>query len=132
MDLITTRDEFESTVMCIKHNSKPSFIYISTFNIKVGKFMDSILSTKCPIKIIIGHADMSKKQRIFLDKWFSNYPNVKVRYRKNYHTKFILTDKAVIVGGRNLTESGWDDISLLMRRKETLDKFKKYFDIKFK
>ncbi len=132
MKLLKTKQSFYSEILKLS-KEKPSFFYIASYNMSIDDKMEKVfhnLPVNCDVKIIIGlNEDVGNKQIAFFKRWFSEY-NLKLF--KNCHLKLVITNKSVIIGGRNITNSEWMDLSCAFIGKEIIAQIKKEFLSHFK
>lgn len=132
MKLLKTKKEFYNEILKLA-SENPTFFYMASYNLNVDDNIKKIfkkLPAKCDVKIIIGlNENASIKQREFLKNYFSEY---EIKLLQACHLKLIVTNKGVILGGRNLTDSDWKDLSVLFISKNTISEIKKEFLKHFK
>lgn len=130
MNIIKSKKEFEDELLKIA-KSKPTFFYFCTFGFKLSNFTKDLFNTlpyKCSVKGIIGINDkVSKSQIGFFKSYFKN-----CRIVHSFHVKMIVTDKVALIGGRNLTDSDWDDITIRITKEKGLYNLKKHFESLYK
>lgn len=119
MKLLKTNKEYINELLeCAKSN--PRYFYFSSYNLSLDRYFETILNSlpkACDVKIIIGvNKTISKKQISFYKSRLGKY-NLKLV--KDHHLKILITNKSVILGGRNYTNSGWDDLSVKIPKKST-------------
>lgn len=127
MLLHTTKNSYLKAVNNLLRDN-PKFIYISSYGLRVDSPIMKYLmhESKCKdIRLVIGVRN--RNHSLFLTSFFKKQKKIKIRVKNKYHTKFVLTDKGVIAGGRNFVDSDWKDLTFLMRNKNTLRQFKEYF-----
>jgi hypothetical protein len=130
MKIITTNEQFEKEVLRLSRQN-PSFFYISTFNLRVDKFLDTVLRNlpkKCDKKFLIGVLNTTSKKKINFIKSYLFERRIAFKIIVNHHTKLILTDKSGIVGGRNITASLWNDLDMVVQKSADINKLKRYFN----
>lgn len=120
MKILKTNEEYESELLKII-SEKPKILYIASYGIKISDFTKELISKKkkTDLRILVGYTNMSNKQQAFIKKQLIN-----VKFKKNCHLKLIVSDRCCIIGGRNLTDSGYNDLSF--RIKPNLE-LKNYF-----
>lgn len=131
MKLLKTTASYYNEILKLS-KSKPTFFYIATFNMNVDDKVKSIfknLPIKCDVKLLIGVGDASDRQVAFYKSTFSN---VQLKLLRNSHLKIVITNNEVIIGGRNITNSDWVDLSVTFTSKNTISQIKSEFLSNFK
>lgn len=127
MKVLETNEQFYSEIRKLS-SKNPKFFYVSSFNLNYDRTLSSILEqlpTRCDKKMIIGvTSTTSEKQISFLKRALSD---MRPKLLIDCHLKLIVSNKGCIVGGRNLTQSEWDDLSILLIDKITIEKLKDQF-----
>lgn len=127
MKLLKTKKAFYDEILRMS-KEKPSFFYMATYNLSVENKMKLILShlpDKSDVRVIIGvNEGCSVKQKDFFKSYFKKY---KVKLFNECHLKIIVSNKGVIVGGRNLTDSGWKDLSIKLISRDAIASIKAEF-----
>jgi len=133
MKILRTDEEFRDSIFRILR-SKPSYFYLSTFNISINsevlemlKLMKGIKNTK----VIIGLANPSTKQLVYLRNTFRDN-KIPVKLVTDFHMKSVVSNDRAIIGGRNLTKSGWIDLSFEVLSQKEISKMKREFDSIYK
>lgn len=107
--------------------------------------VDNIVQKKIPCKIITGETvkdlcvencphcikineNFLKRLQAHVDKF---QDHIDFRIKTEYHMKLILSDKRYIIGGRNFSESSFDDLSFTGTEKKMLKDLKEIFERKF-
>jgi hypothetical protein len=130
MKILKNKKEFENHVLTLAKQG-PHFFYFCTFGFKLGDFTKEVINSLpkgCVVKGIIGVNDkISKAQLCFFKSYFTN-----VKVVKNFHVKMILTNNGGVIGGRNLTDSNWEDISVPITRHAGIKNLKKHFENLYK
>jgi phosphatidylserine/phosphatidylglycerophosphate/cardiolipin synthase-like enzyme len=126
MKILRTDEAFRQSIVKILR-SKPKYFYLSTFNISINdevKEMLELMKDIKNVKILIGLSNPSDQLCGFLHAIFGKY-GIKIRLVKDFHMKSIVSDKKAIIGGRNLTKSGWTDLSFELISKPNILSLKK-------
>ena len=127
MKILDTNKKFYSELKTLS-KSNPTCFYVASFNLNVDDEILGIfknLPKSCDKKLIVGTSNFSPKLISFL-KWKLDFMNIKIY--KDCHLKMVITDKGCIIGGRNITQSNWDDVSLLLINKNTYRELKTKFN----
>lgn len=111
------------------------------------KIIDRIIELKIPCRIIVGdnsdkpecvtdcehckknNENLIKRLIAHVEKFNSDIFQIVVK--DNYHKKLISSNICYIIGGRNLTESGYEDLSFIGEDPEILKKLNESFDRTF-
>jgi len=129
MKVLQTKKQFEAAVFKIL-SSKPKFLYIATYGINLNSEFCEKIFKNCPknTRVIIGvRGNSSEKQRNYYRWWFRSC-GIDVELVEEFHAKMIVSDKYCIVGGRNLTDSDWIDVSFLLTTKASIKACKSSFE----
>lgn len=133
MKILKTKSQYYSEIRRLA-KSKPSFFYVASFNFSVDDSIKDIFSSlpkKCDTKLIVGVTEsISSKAISFLRSFSDNY-NINLKLFKNCHLKIVISDNGAIIGGRNLTNSDWEDLSVLMINKKSISEFRVNFNKTF-
>ena len=114
MKILDSNESFMKQ-MDIMSRSKPTYFYMASYKIRVSKQLNAILANlpaKCDKRIVVGYDEITPKSRAFLTEYFTKY-GFKIQLLHGTHTKLVVSDKHAIIGGRNITESEWIDLSFL-------------------
>jgi len=133
MKLITDKTQFEKEILVLA-SLKPKFFYICTFRLVANRFFYEVIKSlppNCKIKVIIGVKDSSNAFLRFMEKMATKY-QMDVKIVHNFHTKMIITNNGGLIGGRNLTSSDWDDLSIKVTKKESVNALKRHFEKLYK
>jgi len=129
MKILKTDEEYRESILKIL-KSKPKYFYLSTFNISINQEVLEMLKLMKGIKdvrVIVGVANPTPKQLKYLRGVFNDH-KVPLKLVTDFHMKSVVSDKKIIVGGRNLTKSGWTDLSFEIVSQPNVIKMTKEFD----
>ena len=129
MKILSTDKEFKESIVKIL-KSKPKYFYISSFNISVDDEMLEIFELMKKVKdvrVVVGLQNPTPKQLGYL-RYIFNKHKIPSKLVTGFHLKSVVSDKKIIVGGRNLTKSGWIDLSFEIVAQESVVKMTKEFD----
>lgn len=129
MKILETKKDFESAVYDILRQ-KPAYLYIATYGINLSTEFIKKLFKNVPknTTLVVGlRPNDNDWTSSYIGSWFHG-TWVTVRTYKDCHTKMIVSDKGCIVGGRNLTDSEWEDRSFLLTSKSSIKACKSTFE----
>ena len=129
MKVLETNKDFELAMYEILAE-KPKFLYIATYGINLSNEFAKKFFKNVPknTTLIVGiRPNDSPWISDYIGKWFHG-TNITVHVYYEFHTKMVVSDKYAIVGGRNLTNSGWEDRSFLLTSKSSVKQCKSSFE----
>jgi hypothetical protein len=133
MKILRTDEAFRESIFRILR-AKPKYFYLSSFNISINSEILDMLRLMRDIKdvkVIIGLVNPTPKQLAFLRNTFKDN-RIPLKLVTDFHMKSVVSDKKIIVGGRNLTRSGWLDLNFEISSQDNIVKMKREFDNIFK
>lgn len=137
MKLITNIDEYYDAISSVNNDRK--FLYMSSFGFSWNKETQEMIKNLHPDMLLIGisftectpgcqNCIAKNKRKYAVTKEFADFAHFAVKITDKLHLKLVLTDKEVIVGGMNISDSGWSDSAVLIKDKKLIKEYKKHFE----
>lgn len=133
--IITTYPEYLKEGIKILNKSPRGTVMISSFGFMMGRnTLDQKFLRACvdrDAKILVGIPDSPHPSLLKFVKYLKR-GGVRIKTTKNCHLKMICSKSACLLGGMNLTGSGWTDLVTMVRDKKDTAKARKLFNTKFR
>jgi hypothetical protein len=128
MRILETSNDFRTAIYNILQ-AKPRYLYLASYGLNLNSEFIKKLFKNAPknTRLIIGTRDQLSPLSMWMKKHF-DHQEIPTRFVEEFHGKIVVSDKGVIIGGRNLTDSEWEDYSFFSNSKKTIGLCKKAFE----
>lgn len=132
-------DAYLAACKKIANNKKRSFLYISSFGLSIMPEVQEEIINLNPDKMLVGThfpeckpgctaCDSKNRDRFNNLRKFQEEVKFDVKICDSLHLKVVVSDSSMIIGGINMTGSGWADSSVLINDSSLCKKYKRRFN----